>query len=63
VVPENSIRPEPRGESVTPESTGLAYASIRSAPLFQYFTIMQMGWASDRQSLEQKRLEEDRNVE
>jgi len=38
---------------------GIIYATIRSASLFQYFTITQMVWASDRHSLEQKRLEED----
>jgi len=42
---------------------GIIYATIRSAALFQYFTITQMAWASDRQSLEQKRLEEDPNVD
>jgi hypothetical protein len=42
---------------------GIIYATIRSAALFQYFTIMQMAWASDRQSLEQKRLAEDPNVD
>jgi hypothetical protein len=36
---------------------GIIYATIRSAALFQYFTITQMAWAGDRQSLEQ-RLEE-----
>jgi hypothetical protein len=30
----------------------IIYATIRSASLFQYFTITQMAWASDRQSLE-----------
>ena len=43
---------------------GIIYATIRSAALFQYFTITQMAWASDRQSLErQKRLGEDPNVD
>jgi hypothetical protein len=36
--------------------------SIRSTALFQHFTITEMAWASDRQSLEQ-RLEEDPNVD
>jgi len=40
---------------------GIIYATIRSAALFQHFTIMQMAWAGDRQSLEQ-RLGEDPNV-
>ena len=42
---------------------GIIYATIRSAALFQYFTITQMAWASDRQSLEQKRLGEEPNVD
>jgi len=33
---------------------GIIYATIRSAALFQYFTITQMAWASDRHSLEQR---------
>src|SRR5215471_3791641 len=41
---------------------GIIYATIRSAALFQYFTITQMAWASDRQSLEHRRLE-DPNVD
>jgi hypothetical protein len=36
--------------------------SIRSTALFQHFTITEMAWASDRQSLEW-RLEEDPNVD
>jgi hypothetical protein len=40
----------------------IIYATIRSAALFQHFTITQMAWAGDRQSLEQ-RLEEDPNVD
>ena len=40
---------------------GIIYATIRSTALFQHFTITQMAWAGDRQSLEQ-RLEEDSNV-
>jgi hypothetical protein len=57
------------GSILEPENTiivavlGIIYASIRSAVLFQYFTITQRAWASDRQSLEQKRLEEDPNVD
>jgi hypothetical protein len=35
--------------------------SIRSTALLQHFTITEMAWGSDRQSLEQ-RLEEDPNV-
>jgi hypothetical protein len=41
---------------------GIIYATIRSAALFQHFTITQMAWAGDRQSLEQ-RLEGDPNVD
>ena len=33
---------------------GIIYATIRSAALFQYFTVTQMAWASDRHSLEQR---------
>jgi len=33
---------------------GIIYATIRSTALFQYFTITQMAWAGDRQSLEQR---------
>jgi hypothetical protein len=51
------------GDTIIVAVLGIIYASIRSAALFQYFTIMQMGWASDRQFLEQKRLEEDPNVD
>jgi hypothetical protein len=57
------------GSILDPESTiivavlGIIYASIRSAALFQYFTITQMGWASDRQYLEQKPPGEDPNVD
>src|SRR5260370_21063020 len=42
---------------------GIIYATIRSAALFQYFTITQMAWAMHRQSLEQKRLGEQPNVD
>src|SRR5262249_21363557 len=35
---------------------GIIYATIRSAALFQYFTMTQMAWASDVQSLEHRRL-------
>ena len=41
---------------------GIMYATIRSTALFQHFTMTQMAWAGDRQSLEQ-RLEEDANVD
>ena len=41
---------------------GIIYATIRSTALFQHFTITEMAWASDRQSLEQ-RLEEDPDVD
>jgi hypothetical protein len=41
---------------------GIIYATIRSAALFQHFTITQMAWAGDRRSLVQ-RLEEDPNVD
>jgi hypothetical protein len=41
---------------------GIIYATIRSTALFQHFTVTEMAWTSDRQSLEQ-RLEEDRNVD
>ena len=40
---------------------GVIYATIRSTALFQHFTITQMAWAGDRQSLE-RRLEKDPNV-
>ena len=33
---------------------GIIYATIRSTALFQHFTITQMAWAGDRQSLEQR---------
>ena len=33
---------------------GIIYATIRSTALFQHFTITEMAWASDRQSLEQR---------
>ena len=33
---------------------GIIFATIRSTALFQYFTITEMAWASDRQSLEQR---------
>src|SRR5262249_23573142 len=33
---------------------GIIYATIRSTALFQHFTITQMAWASERQSLEQR---------
>ena len=51
------------GDTVIVAALGIIYATIRSAALFQYFTITQMAWASDFRSLEQKRLEEDPNVE
>jgi hypothetical protein len=41
---------------------GIIYATIRSTALFQYFTITQMAWASDVQSLERKS-PEDPNVD
>jgi hypothetical protein len=41
---------------------GIIYATIRSTALVQQFTITQMAWAGDRQSLEQ-RLQEDPNVD
>src|SRR6516162_4204460 len=40
---------------------GIIYATIRSTALFQHFTITEMAWASERQSLEQ-RLGEDPNL-
>jgi hypothetical protein len=40
---------------------GIIYATIRSTALFQHFTITQMAWASERQSLEQ-RLGQDPNL-
>jgi hypothetical protein len=33
---------------------GIIYATIRSTALFQHFTMTQMAWAGDRQSLEQR---------
>ena len=33
---------------------GIMYATIRSTALFQHFTMTQMAWAGDRQSLEQR---------
>jgi hypothetical protein len=41
---------------------GIIYAAIRSAALFQHFTIAQMAWAGDHQSLEQ-RLGKDPNID
>jgi len=41
---------------------GIIYATIRSAALFQHFTMTQMAWAGDRQSLEQ-RLAENLSVD
>jgi hypothetical protein len=49
-------------DSIIVAVLGIIYATIRSAALFQHFTITQMAWAGDRQSLEQ-RLEGDTNVE
>jgi hypothetical protein len=49
------------GDTVIVAVLGIIYATIRSTALFQYFTITQMAWASDRQSLEQL-LGEDPNV-
>ena len=42
---------------------GIIYATIRSAALFQYYTLTQMAWASERQSLEQKHLGGDPNAD
>jgi hypothetical protein len=50
------------GDTVIVAVLGIIYATIRSAALFQYFTITEMAWESDRQSLEQ-RLGEDPNVD
>jgi hypothetical protein len=50
------------GNTIIVAVLGIIYASIRSAALFQYFTITQMAWASDVHSLEQKR-REDSNVD
>jgi hypothetical protein len=50
------------GDTVIVAVLGIIYATIRSAALFQYFTITQMAWASDVHSLEQKRFE-DPNVD
>jgi len=44
------------GDTIIVAVLGIIYATIRSAALFQYFTMMQMAWASDVQSLEQRRL-------
>ena len=49
-------------DSIIVAVLGIIYATIRSTALFQHFTITQMAWASDRQSLEQ-RLGEDPNVD
>jgi len=51
------------GDAIIVAVLGIIYAAIRSAALFQYFTITQMAWASDRQYLEQKRLGEDPKVD
>jgi hypothetical protein len=50
------------GDTVIVAVLGIIYATIRSAALFQYFTITHMAWASDVQSLERRRLE-DPNVD
>jgi hypothetical protein len=50
------------GDTIIVAVLGIIYATIRSAALFQYFTMTQMAWASDVQSLEQRRLE-DPNVD
>jgi hypothetical protein len=50
------------GDTVIVAVLGIIYATIRSTALFQYFTMTQMAWASDVQSLEQRRLE-DPNVD
>jgi len=50
------------GDTVIVAVLGIIYATIRSAALFQYFTITEMAWESDRQSLEQ-RLGEDPSVD
>jgi hypothetical protein len=49
-------------DSVIVAVLGIIYATIRSTALFQYFTITQMAWSGDRQSLEQ-RLEGDPNID
>jgi hypothetical protein len=49
------------GDTVVVAVLGIIYATIRSAALFQYFTITQMAWASDVHSLEQRRF--DPNVD
>jgi len=49
-------------DSIIVAVLGIIYATIRSTALFQHFTITQMAWAGDRQSLEQ-RLERDSNVD
>jgi hypothetical protein len=41
-------------DSIIVAVLGIIYATIRSAALFQHFTITQMAWAGDRQSLEQR---------
>ena len=50
------------GDTIIVAVLGIIYATIRSAALFQYFTMTQMAWASDVQSLERRRLE-DPNVD
>jgi hypothetical protein len=49
-------------DSIIVAVLGIIYATIRSTALFQHFTITQMAWAGDRQSLEQ-RLERDPNID
>jgi len=49
-------------DSIIVAVLGIIYATIRGTALFQHFTITQMAWAGDRESLEQ-RLEEDSNVD
>ena len=48
-------------DSIIVAVLGIIYATIRSTALFQHFTITEMAWASERQSLEQ-RLGEDPNL-
>jgi hypothetical protein len=50
------------GDAIIVAILGIIYATIRSTALFQHFTITQMAWAGDRQSLEQ-RLQEVPNVD
>src|SRR5215813_15092980 len=42
------------GDTLIVAVLGIIYATIRSTALVQHFTITQMAWVGDRQSLEQR---------